>query len=215
MRRRPGRASSGRGTGAAALAQRCAAAARDRDTSGDSTRRACGWPEQPTRGPTCLLLQVRPRAGPRLMSLRASRGTDPDRCSWRSHLGECGSGRSRPRARARLLSCADVVLDEGPSGNTHANPERGDARPRHTGLHRPAGHHATRPPTSTHRHRNARTKRVGSRRRANSRRPHGAFSYAYQSSPLTLHRTFKFRAVIPATALWHNALSRTRSAVVR
>jgi hypothetical protein len=130
-------------------------------------------------------------------------------------LSECGSGRSRPRARARLLSCADVVFDEGPSGNTHANPERGDPRPRHTGLHRPARHHATRPPTSTHRHRNARTKRVGSRRRANSRRPHGAFSYAYQSSPLTLHRTFKFRAVIPATALWHNALSRTRSAVVR
>lgn len=55
----------------------------------------------------------------------------------------------------------------------------------------------------------------GLAQRANSRRPHGAFSYACQSSPLTLHRTFKFRAVIPATALWHNALSRTRSAVVR
>ena len=44
---------------------------------------------------------------------------------------------------------------------------------------------------------------------------HGAFSYTYQNFPLTLHRTFKFRAVTPATALWHNALSRTRSALVR
>ena len=32
--------------------------------------------------------------------------------------------------------------------------------------------------------------------------PHGGFRYTYRSSPLTLHRTFKFRAVTPATALW-------------
>ena len=45
--------------------------------------------------------------------------------------------------------------------------------------------------------------------------PHGAFQLHLPKLPLTLHRTFKFRAVTPATALWHNALSRTRSALVR
>jgi hypothetical protein len=45
--------------------------------------------------------------------------------------------------------------------------------------------------------------------------PHGGFRYTYRSSPLTLHRSFKFRAVTPATPLWQRGQSPTRAAVVR
>jgi hypothetical protein len=45
--------------------------------------------------------------------------------------------------------------------------------------------------------------------------PHGGFRYTYRSSPLTLHRTFQFRAVTPATPLWQRGQSPTRAAVVR
>ena len=80
------------------------------------------------------------------------------------------------------------------------------ATPGHaTGLHRPARHHATRPPRSTHRHRNARTKRLASVGAPIRVDPHEAFRYTYRSSTLTLHRTVKFSRRNPATALWHSA----------
>ena len=45
--------------------------------------------------------------------------------------------------------------------------------------------------------------------------PHGRYRYTYRSTPLTLHRTFKFRAVTPATALWQRGQSPIHAAVVR
>jgi hypothetical protein len=45
--------------------------------------------------------------------------------------------------------------------------------------------------------------------------PHGRYRYTYRSSPLTLHRRFKFRAMTPATALWQRGQSPIRAAVVR
>ncbi len=42
----------------------------------------------------------------------------------------------------------------------------------------------------------------------------GDFRYVYRSSPVTLGRSFNFRAASPATALWQPAQSRTHSAVV-
>jgi hypothetical protein len=44
--------------------------------------------------------------------------------------------------------------------------------------------------------------------------PGGGFRYVYRSSPLTLGRSFSFRAVTPQTALWQAAQSRASSAVV-
>jgi hypothetical protein len=44
--------------------------------------------------------------------------------------------------------------------------------------------------------------------------PHGHFRYTYPSSPLTIGRSFSFRAETPATGLWETALSSTRKAVV-
>jgi len=44
---------------------------------------------------------------------------------------------------------------------------------------------------------------------------HGRFRYAYRSSPLTLNRSFQFRAVTPATALWQRGQSPDRTAVIR
>jgi hypothetical protein len=44
--------------------------------------------------------------------------------------------------------------------------------------------------------------------------PHGNFRYTYRSSPVTLHRTFQFRAVTPATGLWQSAHSPIRTAIV-
>jgi hypothetical protein len=44
--------------------------------------------------------------------------------------------------------------------------------------------------------------------------PHGHFRYTYASSPLTIGRSFSFRAETPATGLWQTALSPTRKAVV-
>jgi hypothetical protein len=44
---------------------------------------------------------------------------------------------------------------------------------------------------------------------------HGRFRYAYRSSPLTLNRSFQFRAVTPATALWQRGQSPVRTAVIR
>jgi hypothetical protein len=44
--------------------------------------------------------------------------------------------------------------------------------------------------------------------------PHGHFRYTYPSSPLTIGRSFSFRAETPATGLWQTALSPTRQAVV-
>jgi hypothetical protein len=43
---------------------------------------------------------------------------------------------------------------------------------------------------------------------------HGHFRYTYPSSPLTIGRSFSFRAETPATGLWQTALSSTRKAVV-
>ena len=42
----------------------------------------------------------------------------------------------------------------------------------------------------------------------------GDFRYVYRSSPVTLGRSFSFRAATPATALWQPAQSRIHSAVV-
>jgi hypothetical protein len=44
---------------------------------------------------------------------------------------------------------------------------------------------------------------------------HGDFRYAYRSSPVTLNRSFRFRAVTPATALWQRGHSPVRTAVIR
>jgi hypothetical protein len=44
--------------------------------------------------------------------------------------------------------------------------------------------------------------------------PHGGFRYVYHSSPVTLGRSFAFRAVTPATALWRPAQSTIHTAVV-
>jgi hypothetical protein len=44
--------------------------------------------------------------------------------------------------------------------------------------------------------------------------PHGRFRYVYPSSPLTIGRSFSFRATSPATSSWPTATSSTRTAVV-
>jgi hypothetical protein len=43
---------------------------------------------------------------------------------------------------------------------------------------------------------------------------HGAYRYTYRSSAVTLHRTFKFRAITPETARWQHTTSPSRTAVV-